>query len=123
MVCREDDLHRLSVCAAPHPELKDVPFALDLIQNADDKLLVTAAAAPLGFGRPYAAPPGVPAERLATLRAEFAATFKDPQFQDDCKKQGIDCDDSRTGQQLHEQVRAAYAIPPEMKKRLVGMLK
>ena len=109
--------------AAPHPELKDVPFAMDLVENAADKLLLTAAAAPLGFGRPYAAPPGVPAERLAALRAAFAATFKDPHFLADCKKQGVECDDSRTGAQMDAQIRAAYAIPAEIRKRLVAMQK
>jgi hypothetical protein len=109
--------------AAPHPELKDVPFAMDLVDNADDKLLLTAASAPLGFGRPYAAPPGVPPDRIATLRAAFAATFQDPQFLADCKKQGVECDDSRTGAQMDAHLRSAYAIPAEIKKRLVAMQK
>ena len=33
--------------AQPHPELKGVPFALDLLDNAADKILLTAASAPL----------------------------------------------------------------------------
>ena len=109
--------------AAPHPELKDVPFAMDLVENADDKILLTAASAPLGFGRPYAAPPGVPADRIAALRTAFAATFKDPQFLADCKKQGVECDDSRTGAQMDAQIRAAYAIPTGIRKQLVAMQK
>jgi tripartite-type tricarboxylate transporter receptor subunit TctC len=109
--------------AAPHPELKDVPFAMDLVENADDRQLLAAASAPLGFGRPYAAPPGVPADRIAALRSAFAATFKDPQFLADCAKQGIDCDDSRTGAQMDADIRAAYAIPADIRKRLVAMQK
>jgi tripartite-type tricarboxylate transporter receptor subunit TctC len=109
--------------AAPHPELKDVPFAMDVVENAADKLLLTAASAPLGFGRPYAAPPGVPADRIATLRAAFAATFKDPQFLADCNKQGVECDDSRNGAQMDAHIRAAYAIPQEIRQRLVAMQK
>ena len=108
---------------APHPELKDVPFAMDLVENTNDKILLTAASAPLGFGRPYAAPPAVPADRHAVLRAAFAATFKDPQFLADCKKQGVECDDSRTGAQLDAQIREAYAIPAEIRKRLVALQK
>ena len=108
---------------APHPELKDVPFAMDLVENTNDKILLTAASAPLGFGRPYAAPPAVPADRLAVLRAAFAATFKDPQFLADCKKQGVECDDSRTGVQMDAHIRAAYAITPEIRQRLIAMQK
>jgi hypothetical protein len=109
--------------SAPHPDLKDVPFALDQLKDATDKLLLTAAQAPLGFGRPYAAPPGVSKDRVAALRAAFAATFKDPAFQADCQKQGVECNDSRTGAQMDDHIRAAYAIPAAMKQRLVGMLK
>jgi len=32
------------------------------------------------FGKPYAAPPGVPADRIAVLRKAFEDTLKDPQF-------------------------------------------
>src|SRR4051812_43257539 len=63
---------------APHPDLKDVPFAGDLLQKDEDKALLAAAAAPLGLGRPYALPPGVPPERLAALKAAMIATFTDP---------------------------------------------
>ena len=50
------------------PALPDVPFALDLASNDDDKLLMTAAFAPLQSGRPYLMPPGVPADRVAAMR-------------------------------------------------------
>ena len=109
--------------AAPHPDLKEVPFASDIVKDEGDKLLLSAASAPLGFGRPYVAPPGLPPERLAALRTAFAATFKDPAFRADCNKQGVECDDSRTGEQMDAQIREAYAIPPEIKQRLIGMLK
>jgi tripartite-type tricarboxylate transporter receptor subunit TctC len=109
--------------AAPHPDLKDVPFAPDLIKNPADKVLLNAATAALGFGRPFAAPPAVPKERVAALRAAMEATFKDPAFKADCTKQGVDCDDSRTGAQMDAHIRAAYAVPAEIKARLVAMQK
>jgi tripartite-type tricarboxylate transporter receptor subunit TctC len=108
--------------AAPHPELKDVPFALDLLDNEADKTLVRASSAALAAGRPIAAPPAVPAERATALREAFAATFRDPQFIADCDKQGIECTDSRTGAELEALIRQAYAAPPEIRKRLIGLL-
>jgi tripartite-type tricarboxylate transporter receptor subunit TctC len=108
--------------ATPHPELKDVAFAHDLLSNEADKALLTASIAALAAGRPIAAPPAVPAERVAALRDAFAATFRDPQFIADCAKQGIECSDSRTGAQLEALIRQAYAAPPEIKKRLIGLL-
>ena len=107
--------------AAAHPELKDVPYAPDLVRNVDDKVLLAAASAPLVAGRPIGAPPGIPADRLAALRAAMAATFKDPQFIADCEKQGIDCTDTRSGAELQELIRDAYAAPDPIKKRLVAI--
>jgi len=107
--------------AAPHPELKEVPFASDLVTSAADKILLAAAAAPLAAGRPIAAPPGIPADRLAALRAAMMATFKDPQFIADCDKQGIECTDTRSGLELETLIKDAYAAPGDIKRRLIAI--
>ena len=60
------------------PNLPDVPAALDLARNADDKALIEAGAGPLGTGRPFLMPPGVPAERVAAMQKAMTDTFKDP---------------------------------------------
>ena len=104
-----------------HPELKSVPRALDLLQTEADKTLLVVAAAPLGLGRPFAAPPGIPSDRLAALRAAMMATFKDPAFLADCAKQRLECADPRSGEELGTLVGRAYAAPAEVRKRLVGM--
>jgi tripartite-type tricarboxylate transporter receptor subunit TctC len=106
---------------APHPELKGVPFAADLLKSTDDKVLLKAAAAPLGLGRPFAAPPGVPADRLAALRQAFMATFADPAFVADCDKQRLDCSDAKHGQAVADLVAGAYTIAPTVKKRLIDI--
>src|SRR5262249_53990506 len=105
----------------PHPELKGVPQAIDLLQASDDKTLLTVASAPLALGRPFTAPPGIPADRLAALRAALMATFKDPAFLADCAKQRLECDTPRTGEELSGLVRQAYSAPAEVRKRLIGM--
>jgi tripartite-type tricarboxylate transporter receptor subunit TctC len=105
----------------PHPELKGVPFALDLLHNDNDKVLLNAASAPLGLGRPFAAPPGVPADRLAALRDGMMATFADPAFLADCAKQRLECSDAKSGQTIAELIQQAYAIPPAIKQRLTDI--
>jgi tripartite-type tricarboxylate transporter receptor subunit TctC len=104
-----------------HPELKDVPLALDLLQSEADKTLLIVAAAPLGLGRPFAAPPGVPADRLAALRTAMMATFKDPAFLADCTKQRLECADPKSGEELSGLVGRAYAAPPDVRQRLIEM--
>src|SRR5207244_4986134 len=42
-------------------DLGDVPFALDLVRNGEDRLVMEAAFAPLALGRPFLLAPGVPA--------------------------------------------------------------
>jgi tripartite-type tricarboxylate transporter receptor subunit TctC len=41
--------------------------------------------APDAFAWPFIAPPGVPADRIALLRAAFDETMKDPSFVGDAK--------------------------------------
>jgi tripartite-type tricarboxylate transporter receptor subunit TctC len=105
----------------PHPELKDVPLVLNMLQNDADKTLLTVAAAPLALGRPFGVPPGVPADRLAALRDAMMATFKDPAFQADCAKLRLECDAPRTGEQLGALINQAYGAPADIRKRLIGM--
>src|ERR1043166_7095217 len=70
-------------------EIPEVPFALDLAKNEDDRLLMTAAFAPLQAGRPYLMPPGVPADRVAAMQVAFMETFKDPEFVAEANKRGL----------------------------------
>ena len=62
------------------PALPDVPLILDQPVKAEDKPLLQFMAQASTVGRPFATTPGVPAERVAALRAAFQATLKDPEF-------------------------------------------
>jgi tripartite-type tricarboxylate transporter receptor subunit TctC len=107
--------------AKPHPELAGIPFAPDLLKNDSDRILLAAATAPLGLGRPFAAPPGVPVERLAALRTALMATFKDPAFVADCEKQRLECSDAKSGPAIADLIGRAYAIPAAVKTRLTDI--
>jgi tripartite-type tricarboxylate transporter receptor subunit TctC len=107
--------------SGPHPELKDVPLGVDLLKAEADKTLLVVAGAPLGLGRPFGAPPGVPADRLAALRAALLATFRDPAFIADCAKQRLECDDPKSGEELSALITRAYSAPADVRRRLVEM--
>jgi hypothetical protein len=103
----------------PSPELQGVPFALDILKDRPDDLnLMKIASAPLELGRPFAAPPDVPADRAAILRRAFAATFTDPEFLADCGKQGLGCDAPSTSEQSQDIVADAYKAPDAIVRRL-----
>jgi len=73
-----------------HPELPHVPALIDQARTPDDRKVFEFLFAPQEMGRPFFAPPGVPAERLAALRSAFERTLKDPAFLADADKMGIE---------------------------------
>jgi tripartite-type tricarboxylate transporter receptor subunit TctC len=72
--------------------------------------LLTASAV---VGRPYIAPKGVPADRLAALRAAFDATMKDPEFLADSEKQHLAVT-PMTGAEVETFVKDLYRTPPDI---------
>ena len=101
-----------------HAELGGVPFAPDLVGNAEDRLVMEAAFAPLALGRPFLAPPNVAAERVAALRAAFAATIADPAFLAEGERIGLGLNAPRTGAHIQEAMERAYRSPPAVIDRL-----
>jgi tripartite-type tricarboxylate transporter receptor subunit TctC len=99
-------------------ELADVPFAPDLVASDEDKLTMQAAFAPLALGRPFLIPPGVPPERVAALRAAFAATMADAEFLAEGERMGLGLNAPRTGAQIQEVMERAYQSPPVVIERL-----
>src|SRR5688572_7763475 len=63
-----------------HPDLPQVPWVMDIARNAEERALLRLILLRGAFGRPFVAPPGMPAERAAVLSAAFAATMKDPAY-------------------------------------------
>lgn len=71
---------QLQMSVSRHPDLKDVPFIMDLAKTERDRKVLELIYASQAMGRPFLAPPGVPEDRVKTLRASFMATMKDPAF-------------------------------------------
>ncbi len=69
----------------PHPDLPNVPV-FRLPDNELDRQVLEILYARDETGRPFFAPPGIPAERLKILRASFEAMIKDSEFLAEAKK-------------------------------------
>src|SRR5882757_4871632 len=95
------------------PAISDVPFALDLVANPDDKLLLIAAFAPLQSGRPYLMPPGVPTNRVKAMNAAMMATFRDPDFMVEANKRGLGVTSPRSGEELQALLDRVYTQTPQ----------
>jgi tripartite-type tricarboxylate transporter receptor subunit TctC len=96
-----------------HPDLPDTPLVMDLAKTEEQKQMLRLVFAPQKMGRPYVAPPGIPADRLAALRAAFNATMKDPDFLAEAEKSKLEIS-SITGEEMEAIVREAYRTPKDL---------
>ncbi|MGH7928655.1 MAG: Bug family tripartite tricarboxylate transporter substrate binding protein [Candidatus Binatia bacterium] len=107
------------------PRAPDVPTIHELMSEyktpAVIRNLVTAVLASGDLGRPFITPPGVPAERLKTLRDGFKNTMKDPAFLDDVKSRKLEADPI-FGKELETLSREAVSQPKEIIERLKKLL-
>lgn len=99
-----------------HPSFPNVPLAIDMAKTEDDRKALELILAPTKMGRPYIAPPGVPADRVKVLRDAFAATMKDPEFLIDAKKFDFEINPT-TGDELTAIVQRIYATPKAIVQR------
>lgn len=91
-------------------ELPNVPFIFDLLSKQEDRQLLELLAGPRGMSQPFAAPPGLPADKAALLRRAFDATMKDPKFLAEAAQMQADISPS-TGEEVQELVARIYATP------------
>ena len=75
------------------------------------------------FDRPFAAPPGVPRERLQILRESFERMLKDSDFAAEAKKL-LDWDGATYlgGEQLQKKMTDTVTQPPDVIKRIKEIL-
>lgn len=104
--------------AVPAPDLKDVPFAADLIKDEKDRLVMQIASAPIALGRPIFAPPGVPADRVAALRKAVSDTYRDPAYLADCAQQRLECTDPSSGADVADLIGKTYSASEGTRTRL-----
>jgi tripartite-type tricarboxylate transporter receptor subunit TctC len=62
------------------PDLPNVPLIMELTTDREKLQILKLFVSAHEFARPYAAPPGIPADRAAALTAAFDATMKDQAF-------------------------------------------
>jgi tripartite-type tricarboxylate transporter receptor subunit TctC len=103
-------------------ELKGVPNVLDLAKTDEERQVLEYLYAGQNIGRPFVAPPGLPPQRLKTLRAAFDATMKDPEFIADVKRQKFDLDPIE-GTELAALINKLYATPKPVIERVSKLIK
>jgi len=77
---------------AEKPSMPGLPMLLPMAPDAKSREILEMVASFMGFGYPFAAPPGTPRDRLETLRKALADVLKDPGFLADMKRLRISVD-------------------------------
>ncbi len=109
----------ITIIAYAGPEAKDLTGAVHLnkeAKTAEDRDLLDLVFSGAGLGRPIVATPGIPAERVAALRAGFDAVLADAEFQADAKKARVELMPIR-GVDMQKNVARALAAPPALVAR------
>jgi tripartite-type tricarboxylate transporter receptor subunit TctC len=88
----------------------NVPLVKDLVASEEDKRVLDVIFLSTTLARPYIAPPGVPADRIKSLRDAFMATMKDAEFLADMEKGKLSIG-ATSGEDMEKAVRDAYALP------------
>jgi tripartite-type tricarboxylate transporter receptor subunit TctC len=100
----------------PDPRIPDVPTAFALAKTDSDRDVMRLYLSRLEVGRPFVAPPGLPADRLAALRRAFDETMTDPGLIADAKTEKLNLN-PRTGQELADIVKSVYGTPQQVVDR------
>jgi tripartite-type tricarboxylate transporter receptor subunit TctC len=73
------------------------------------------------FGRPVAAPPGVPADRVEALRRAFHETLVDPEFLEDAQKVMMEID-PLSGEEMARRLASAHETPKSIVEQAAALV-
>jgi tripartite-type tricarboxylate transporter receptor subunit TctC len=102
-------------------DLAEVPTMVELGKSEADRELLAFFAASSAIGRAIVAPPGLPADRIATLRAAFDAMVQDEQFRAEVRQSRVDFG-PLGGAALQKIASRIVAIEPAQRERVRAIL-
>jgi hypothetical protein len=103
------------------PELH-APSIFEFAKTDEQRRLLALLAVSSEVGRPILAPPGVPADRVAALRAAFDSAMRDPGLQDDAKKAGLSVTTGVSGLELEQIIQELMSAPPALVEKMNAMM-
>src|SRR5262245_11085635 len=93
-----------------HADLPDVSLVMDFAKTDQQRQIFKLVFARQPMGRPFLAPPGVPAERTAILRNAFMDTMRDPGFLTEAEKMKLEINPV-SGDAVQAIVQDVYRTP------------
>ena len=102
-------------------DLPEVPSALDLVEGAENRQVLELILIRQEAGRPFAAPPGAPADRVAALRRAFQDTLADPAFAAEAEKAQLEIE-PMSGEDIAKLLAKAYGAPKAVVERAAELV-
>ena len=112
----------LQMGMARGPQFPDVPTAIEAMTTPEHKRLFEIVFTDQTMGRPFLLPPGVPADRIAALRAAFDATMRDAAFRAEAKAQKMEIEPIG-GAAINALLDRVYSSPPAVIARIRELVK
>jgi len=91
----------------------EVPLILDLAKSDEQRTILRLHLAGQFFGRPFFAPPGIPDDRRAALRAAFDVTMTDPDFIAEARASRLEVNPA-SGAEIDQLLAEIYATPRDL---------
>jgi tripartite-type tricarboxylate transporter receptor subunit TctC len=95
------------------PELPDVPSIMEFATADRHKQILGFVLNAQTLGRPFVAPPGIPADRAAALRKAFEDTMADQAYLDEMKAKKLDVGPV-SWRTIEALLKNFYATPPDV---------
>lgn len=106
----------------PHPDLPNVPLAINLAKTAEARVLIeTAVHGDSEIVRTYTLPPGTPRERVQMLRNAFQETLRDPEFVADATKSKLGVDPV-SSKEVERIIAGLFKLDPGLLDKLKDIL-
>jgi tripartite-type tricarboxylate transporter receptor subunit TctC len=103
-----------------HPAFPNVPAMVEFGKTTEDKQVLALFGSTAEIGRSLMTPPGIPAERLATLRKAFATMVDDPAFKAEIEKRHMEFG-PMSGEELQRRIADTLNVSPAVAARALAL--
>jgi tripartite-type tricarboxylate transporter receptor subunit TctC len=103
----------VQLASEKHPALPDVPLITDFIKDPAARAQIEFSLSWLAAGRPFVAPPDVPADRVKILRDGFMKAVSSAEFINEAHKMSLDVS-PMSGEEVQALVERIYATPSDV---------
>ena len=111
----------IQLSLSKHRDITDVPLITDLATTSEQKQIIKLIFARQVMGRPFLAPPGVPADRAEALRKAFMDTMNDKDFLADAEKSQFEITPV-SGERVQQLVSDIYQTPADIARKAAATL-